>query len=181
MLLGVACLLLAAALHPGGYALRRDYLSTLFRDPSLPSRFLAVVGLFLFCVSVAFVFERLAHAPEFSRNSKLVRIGGIGSMVYASLTFTPMHDLMVTIALAFFLVAVLALIWDLFRRREKSFFATGCMCLVILGASAVAYYTNRGVSALPLGERVSFELLAVWLVALDYTFPRSRVGGTRQA
>ena len=181
MLLGAACLLLAAALHPGGFELNRDYLSTLFRDPSLPARMFAVVGLLLFCVSIAFVFERLARAAEFSKISKILRIGGIGSMVYASLTFTPLHNLMVTIALAFFLVAVLALLWELFQRREKVFLLTGCMCLAVLGASAIAYYTNQGVSALPLGERTSFELFALWLVALDYTFPRSRVEETKQA
>ena len=118
----VSCLWVATRLYPGGYDWSRGMISTLLRGPAGPARILAIVGVLFFCVSIALVFERLAHAVEFSKNSTVIRIGGIGSMVYASLTFTPIHDLMVTISLIFFLVAAFTITQALYVSREIGFF-----------------------------------------------------------
>ncbi|HXO20910.1 MAG TPA: hypothetical protein VOA87_13420 [Thermoanaerobaculia bacterium] len=181
ILVGVSCFWVATTLHPGGYDWSRDYISTLLRGPSSPARMLAVAGLLFFCVSIALVFERLARAVEFSKNSKVIQIGGIGSMVYASLTITPMHNLMVTISLAFFVIAVLALLRALYVGREIGFLVAGCVCLAVLVASAAVYYTDTYVFLLPCGQRTSFALFAVWLVALDFGVPRLRLGKNEPA
>src|SRR5205807_693163 len=117
-------------MYPGGYDWNRDYISTLIRGPLTPARIPAVAGVLFFCLSIGLVFERLARAVEFARVSKVTRIAGIGSMVYAALTFTPMHDLMVTISLVFLLVAMFALTQALHDGREIGFFVMGCACLV---------------------------------------------------
>ena len=143
-------------------------ISTLLRGTSGQVRLYAVMGVIFFCVSIALVFERLAHAGEFSKHSNTIRIGGIGSMIYASLTFTPLHDLMVTISLLFFLVAVFALTRALYTRRETGLFVTGCLCLVVLVASATLYYTGNYVLVLPWAQRISFAVFAIWLVSLQY-------------
>jgi hypothetical protein len=174
ILVAVSCFWVATMLHPGGYDWSRDYISTLLRGPSSPARIPAVVGMLFFCVSIALVFVRLSHAVEFSKNSNVISIAGIGSMVYASLTFTPLHDLMVTISLIFFLIAVLALTRALYVSREMGFFVAGCVCLVVLVASATIYYTGHYVSMLPWTQRISFALYAIWLVSLDCGFPRIR-------
>ena len=173
ILVAVLCFWVATMLHPGGYDWSRDYISTLLRDPSSQARLPAVAGMFCFCVSIALIFERLARATEFSHSSKTIRIGGIGSMVYASLTFTPMHDLMVTISLVFFLVALLALVRALYVGRALAFFIVGCVGLAVLVASAVTYYTGHYGALLAWGQRASFVLLAIWLVSLDYSFTRT--------
>src|SRR5580700_5252652 len=117
VLVATACFWVAALLRPRGYNWSRDYLSTLLRGDPGPARMLAIIGLLVFCMSIALVFERLARTVGSSGTSKVIRIGGIGSMVYASLAFTPMHDLMVTISVAFFAVAVLALLRVLYTSR----------------------------------------------------------------
>ena len=175
ILVAVSCLWVATMLYPGGYDWNRDMISTLLRGPSGPAHIPAGAGVLFFCMSIALVFARLARAVEFSKNSKVIRIGGIGSMVYASITITPMHDLMVTISLIFFLIAVLALIQALYVSREIGFFVSGCVCLVVLVASAAIYYTGYYVSVLPWAQRVSFALFAIWLVSLDCGFPRIRL------
>lgn len=164
--LGIASFWVATLLHPGGYNWQQDYISTLLRGPATPARILAGAGLLIFCTSIALVFERLAHT--FAENATLIRIGGIGSMVYAAFTLTPMHDLMVTIALIFFLLAALAILHALYHNRALGFFVAGCLCLAVLVASAVIYYTGYYISMLPWAQRVSFALFAIWLVALDH-------------
>jgi hypothetical protein len=88
-------------------------------------------------------------------------------MVYASLTFTPMHDLMVTMSLAFHLCAVVALLHGLWIRRETAFFWTGCICFLVLLASAEMYYTNHLGVALVWAQRLTFILFASWLLILE--------------
>ena len=101
ILVAVVCLWAATTLAPAGFDWNRDYVSTLLRGPSGPARILAETGVLVFCVSIALVFERLARTVRFSRRAKVIRIAGIGSMVYSALTITPMHDLMVTISVGF--------------------------------------------------------------------------------
>ena len=171
ILVAVALFGVAASLQPGGYDWSRDYLSTLLRAGSSPARTTAIAGMLVLCASIAFMFERLARAAEPSRSSKVIRIGGIGSMVYASLTFTPMHDLMVTISLIFFVIAVLALLQTLYASRKFDFLVAGCACLMLLIASATIYYTEMYVFALPWAQRASFAVFTVWLVSLDFSVP----------
>lgn len=168
----VLCLGLAAAIYPGGFDWGRDYISTLLRGPFGPSRILADAGVLVFCVSIAFAFERLARAAEFARTSKVIRIGGIGSQVYAGLTITPMHDLMVSISFLFVTVTVLAMTRTLWVKREMGFFAAGCVCLAVLVASGVVYYSGHFTSALPWGQRACIAVFAVWMLCLDHAFPR---------
>src|SRR4051794_23891264 len=105
-------------MYPSGYDWNRDYISTLLRGPATPARIPAVAGVLLFCLSIGLAFERLARAAEFARVSKITRIAGIGSMIYATLICTPMHDLMVTISLIFLVVAMLSLIQALYTGRQ---------------------------------------------------------------
>jgi lysylphosphatidylglycerol synthetase-like protein (DUF2156 family) len=177
----VSCLWIATMLYPGGYDWNRDYISTLLRGPSGPARLLADAGVLVFCVSISLVFVRLAHAVQFSKNSKVITIAGIGSQVYASLTITPMHDLMVTISSVFMLVALLALTQTLYASRERSFFVFGCACLIVLVASATIYYTGHYVSVLPWAQRVWLVLFTVWLLSLDRSFPRIRLQDSEKA
>ena len=97
-------------------------------------------------------------------------------MVYASLAFTVLHNLMVTIALGFFVVAVLALLQALYASRAMPFLVAGCACLVVLIASATLYYGDLYPEALPWGQRASFAFFAIWLVSLDFAVPALRLG-----
>ena len=179
ILVALCCLGYATTRYPGGFNWNRDFISTLLRGPAGPSRTSADVGVLLFCVSLGFVFARLAKAPPFQKQAKTIRIGGIGSMVYAAMTITPMHDLMVTISLVFLLCAVVALLLALKGTGETSAFIAGCMCLSILVASAAVYYSGVGVAFLPWAQRVSLGSLALWLVILDWVFPRAQVVTTK--
>ena len=175
VLVAAACFGVAASLHPGGYDWSRDYFSTLLRGEPGPARIPAIAGVLIFCLSMAVIFERLARSFGPSSASTAIQIGGIGSMVYTALAVTPLHDLTVTISIAFFVVAVLALLRVLYERRATGFLVTGIVWLGLLAASATIYYTGHFASALPWAQRIVFALFAIWLIALDIRTPHLRL------
>jgi len=96
-------------------------------------------------------------------------------MVYSSLVVTPMHDLMVTISIPFFVVAVLALLRVLYASREAGFLVTGTAVLALLVVSVIIYYTGQFTSVLPWTQRSLFALFAAWLLTLDIGAPNLRL------
>jgi hypothetical protein len=181
ILVAVVCFCEATALYQGGYDWSRDYISTLLRGPAGPARNLADAGVLIFCFSIAFVFGRLARASEFSKTSTAIRIAGIGSQVYAAITITPMHDLMVTISGLFSFVAILALMTTLYVRRDRVLFAGGCLCLAVLIVSAAIYYTGNYASILPWAQKAWLAVFTVWLTSLDFAYPRLHQQGDLQS
>ena len=167
VVVAAACYITATQLWPPGYDWNHDYLSTLLRAENGPSRFTAIAGLLFFCAGIGMVFARLARTSSSSLNASLIRIGGVGSMVYAALTFTPMHDLVMKISVAFFVFAILAVLRLVYCQRAFGFLVTGCLCFVLLAASVTMYYGDYYVSALPWAQRILFTSFGVWLVALD--------------
>src|SRR3954463_5623563 len=81
---------LAMSMYPGGYDVRRNFISSLFA-PTTPtgaantSRYIAVGAMFVFCVSVAVLFNVVSSRTRSPVHRKTLQIGGIGSMVYAFL------------------------------------------------------------------------------------------------
>ena len=53
-----------------------------------------------------------------------------------------MHNLMVNIALAFFLVAITAIVIMLYRKRQFGLAIAGISCIVLKLCSVSLYYTN---------------------------------------
>jgi len=173
----ILCLGAGTTFYSGGFDWNRDFISTMLRGPSGPARTLADAGVLLFCLSIALVFNRLSQTEEFSKNSMLIRIGGIGAMVYSAFTITPLHDLMVTISAAFFLAAAVPMVCILYDRRETAFFIAGCVCLTIFCVSVTIYYSGAWGTILPWAQRISHAVFAAWLVSLDFAFPRRATEG----
>src|ERR1019366_4593521 len=115
----------------------RNFISALFHPTALngaanPARYLAVMAMLVFCLSLGYAFKRISAAAVSVRDRKLIEIGGVGSMVYAFLAVTPMHNLMVDIALLFYLLAVVAMMHGLYIERNMRLFAIGAICNTLL-------------------------------------------------
>jgi len=171
--LAVVFLVLAATRYPGGYVWNRHFISTLFapitpNGEANPARPLAVVGVALFCAGMAVLFHLLSNQTNSASHKRVIQIGGIGSMVYGAITVTPMHNLMVTISLLFFLAAVFAVLHTLSLQRDIRLFSLGLFCVVILLTTAALYYGNLLPTVLPLAQKTSFVLCTGWLFAVQY-------------
>jgi hypothetical protein len=162
----------AAFQYPAGYDGTRDFISTLFA-PTTPSgavnaaRPVAVVAMFIFCASVAVLFKIVSRRADTRWIASTLEIGGIGSMVYAFLVVTPMHDLLMAIALLFFLVAMLAALALTRREGRLTLFWAGLMALGLLLGCAVMYYGNLLGGLLPLAQKAAFASCVAWLLALQ--------------
>ena len=171
---GIALLALAAARYPGEEGWTRLTASALCAG-SLPNggpnpvRTTAAIGLLLLCAGTALLFQLIAFGADTRAQQKTIQIAGVGSMVYALLTATPMHNLMVTIALAFHLVAMLGIMGMLFSQRRLPLLWLGLLCLAAQFAIAAIYYAGAYTSLLGVLQKTSFALCTSWLFAVLFT------------
>jgi hypothetical protein len=173
---------LSTALYPGGYDWGNHTISRLFQ-PSVPNgadnpaRPLAVLAVFMFCVSMAFVFKSVSRRGQSRFHKKTIEIAGIGSMVYAFLVITPMHDVLVGIALLFFVTAMLATFHVLYLERHFGMLCAGIVCLAVTLSNAAMYYGDVFFGFLPIVQKISLATWVGWLLALHFAESK---GGTRR-
>jgi hypothetical protein len=98
-----------------------------------------------------------------TRHGKWVNIFGIATMVYAALTVTRMHDLMVAIALVFFILVELVLLDWLWRRRQLPQWIAGVANLVLLLTTSFVYYGQIATVVLPTLQKLVFLSSVSWL------------------
>ncbi|HLO99992.1 MAG TPA: hypothetical protein VK171_15460 [Fimbriimonas sp.] len=156
----------------GGFDWNREFVSTLLRGPAGTAQNLARVGVVLFCTGLALIYVRLCKVEIFAKWRSIIQIGGIGSCVYAIFTITPLHDLVVTISLIFYLTAAIALLIGLKKASETKLFAVGIISLAIQIFFATSYYTGFMNWLLPWGQRLTFGGIAIWLSLMDWQLPR---------
>lgn len=80
-----------------------------------------------------------------------------------------MHDLLVNIALMFFLVATVAILQMLARARQAALLIAGLACLASLIYCALIYYGGVHVDLLAVAQKLAFALCVGWLMALHLT------------
>lgn len=182
LLWGLALFALAATFYPGGtvaspgsagYDWTGHTISALFQPLASngeqnPARPWAVAAVLLYCLSMALVFAGIARQASTTFHQKTIRIAGIGAMVYAALAVTPMHNLMVTVALAFFVVAVSTILHSLHRDRRTGLFAVGLACVSLPLVNAALYYGDVFGGMLPGVQKAGTVLCAAWLLAVFY-------------
>jgi hypothetical protein len=188
ILVSVLLFTVAMAFYPGGtsfsantvgYDWSRNFLSSLFQPQAWngspnPARWFAIPAMFLLCLSYGFIFRCVSRRGRSKFQRKAIEIGGIGSAVYTFLVVTPMHDLMITISLFFFVAAVLGTLHLLYVERHTFLFAAGLTCLAVLLISTGMYYGNVLYEALPVAQKLTFVSLVVWVLALHYTMCKGR-------
>jgi hypothetical protein len=183
VLVSLVLFVLAGSLYPGGYDWTRDFVSTLFAPSTATgeantARYVAVVAMFVLCVSVAVIFKVVSVRARSRAHKKTLEIGGIGSAVYAFLVVTPMHDLLLGIALLFFFPAMGAALYLVRLEGRKALFWAGMMCLGLVIAAATMYYGNLFWHLLPIAQKVSLAACIGWLLTLQLATGR-RAGADR--
>jgi len=178
------CLFVVAAMYyPGGttdsavtigYNWAHNFVSSLFAARALngapnPARVIAIPAMLLMCVSLGVMFRRIAMKVNSRVHKQTIEIGGIGAMVYAFLVVTPMHDLMVTIGLLFWLVALFATMHALSIERRGLLSGWGALCIALTLLSAVMYYGKVFYGLLPIVQKVSLVIWIGWLLSVHYT------------
>lgn len=171
VLVSIICLVVAAAGYPGGYDWFGQSISSLFQPLASDgshnsSRLLAALAVMLFCSSIAVLFDAIAKKGPSRVHRKTIQAAGIGSMVYAALVVTPMHDTLVGVALVFFVAAIFTILHWLYLQRRYRMLAAGLVCLALTIGNASMYYGEVLYGFLPIVQKVSLILWVVWLFGL---------------
>jgi hypothetical protein len=172
VLLSLALFAWAASAYPGGYDWANHFVSMLFAPSTATgaangARPAAIAAMLALCVSVAVLFVALSRRADGRLHRKTLEIGGIGSMVYAFLTVTPMHDLLVGISLAFFVPAMSAAIHLVYLERRPALSWAGSICLGLSLVCATMYYGHIFWNLLPLVQKASLAACVGWLLAVQ--------------
>lgn len=173
---------LATARYPGGYDWANHSISALFQPRALngaenPARPLAVLAIFIFCVSMGVVFKSISRRGKSRFHKKTIEIAGIGSMVYAFLVVTPMHNLLVGVGLLFFVTAMLVTLHMVYLEGRSGLLYAGIVCLALPLCNAVMYYGNVLYGFLPIVQKTSAAMWVGWLLALQFAESK---GGTQR-
>jgi len=166
---------LATTRYPGGYDWANNTISALFQPHALngahnPARTIAVLAVFVFCVSMAVVFKWVSSSGAKSRfHKKTIEISGIGSMVYAFLVVTPMHNVLVSVSLIFFLTAMLTTLHMVYSEGRSRMFYSGIVCLTLPLTNAVLYYGNVLYGFLPIVQKLGMAMWVGWVIAVLLT------------
>jgi hypothetical protein len=186
LLASAVLLVLAAARYPGGYDWFDQSVSSLFQpiaqngSPNT-SRSLAAPAVLVFCASMAIVFNTIARSAPSRFHRKTIQIAGIGSMVYTGLVVTPMHDLLVGVALLFFVTAIVAIFHRLYLERRFGMLSAGGVCLALILCNATMYYGEVIYGFLPIVQKVSLVSWVSWLFGLSLMDSQAMKRATGQA
>jgi len=187
-------LALAAAHYPGGndwdtaavgFRFAENYVCALFQPLAIngmenASRQFAIPAILTLCVSMAYMFWAVSRECQERATRKTVEIFGIGSMVYTFLGVnTPMHDLLVVIAAAFFGIAAIGMLRMLHATQRLMGVLAGSLCLALLIALAAMRHGGMRPDLAPTTEWLLFALATWWLTFVYYSVTAPRYSLTR--
>jgi len=89
-------------------------------------------------------------------------------MAYAFLVVTLMHNVLVGVALLFFVTPMLATLHTLDVERHLGMFRAGIVSLAVAVTNAAMYYGNVDVGRLPIVQTVSLLMWVGWLLTLHF-------------
>jgi len=180
VLLSAVLFMVAAGRYPGGYDWQYQSISSLFQpdarngapNTAQPIAALAVV---VFCASMAIVFNTIAKSGPSRYHRKAVQIGGIGAMIYAALVVTPMHDVLIGVALLFFVTAILTIFHRLYLERRVGLLGAGLTCLALTLTAAIMWYGQLLYEFMPMVQKLSWASWILWLFWLLFREAESAV------
>lgn len=173
----------SATLYPGGsqsnlntigYDWMNNYVCNLMSEKSIneeinPARTYAILGMVILCMSLIIFFYQFSKTFVTDKNwASIIFVAGILSMISASFIFTKYHDLMTTISSFFGLFVVVGIIKGVHKSSLTSYKLAGGLCLVLLLVNNIIYYTAYKIDYLPLVQKVTFAIVLIWIVSLNY-------------
>ncbi len=138
-----------------------------------PARRLAIFSMVLLCSSLGVFFYQFAeYLTTHHRWKMIIKIAGILSMVSAAFMFTQFHDVLTIISSFFGLFVLIGILLEIFRRGLLKNKLIGLLCLILLGMNNYIYYTEFYIKHLPLIQKITFIIVLLWIVALNFEVRR---------
>lgn len=185
----VAAYFYAAALYPGGSRLDHrtvgyHHLANYWCDvldgvtysgaPN-PGRPIALAATVAFPLSLIPLWWALPQLFATQINlGRVVRAGGLATMVASTLIFTPIHDRVIHLASAIGLVTLSALVLALWRTGRAELCRVGLLAAVIGVVNYAFWASGTGGALLPGTQKLAYAAFLIWVLQLTHAAARER-------
>lgn len=179
--------LVAAYLYPGGsnfdqttssFSWQHNYwcdlLSPIAKNGAINhGQSIALLAMLILATSVCLSWIGIFAQLPFQKSQKrYFQLSGLLSMAVAIFIFTPLHDLVIIIAGILALVTLVALFVGLYKSKNFRLLHYGIGCLLLMGLNNLIYFTNTGLEYLAVLQKVTFILVLLWILLLNYRFTK---------
>ncbi len=158
-----------------GFSFWDNYLCDLLDIQTLngefnPGRTFTLAALFMLCVGLMVLW---LHLPKLFNtnvgNNHLVRATGILALVLTMAMPLGNHDIMVRVAGVAGLIALILVMYGLFKSGQTFLVRFGTLCLVVFLANYLIYETGAYLEALPVIQKFTFVFFMAWFAWMNLT------------
>lgn len=89
-------------------------------------------------------------------------------MTFGVLISTQYHDVMTIISSVFGLIVIIGIIKEIYLSELSFYKISGVLCILLLGVNNYIYYTQHLIRLLPLIQKITFVIILIWIVGLNY-------------
>lgn len=185
LIISMLLLLISALYYPGGsshdpnaegFSMAHNYLSNLFNARAVngldnPGKPWAIVGMLFLCATLGGFFIKFSQRIEQKSAANIIKFAGIGSMVFAFLTVTPLHDLMISLSTSLALIASFYIIVFILKSKFLFLKILSVVCLLVTYGCAYMYFTRSYLDFLPIMQKVCLLVNIAWIISLEYFYP----------
>jgi hypothetical protein len=169
--LSIIFIVIASLLYPGGsihdvnsvgFDWTKNFMSNLFGSKALngadnPARIWAFIGMIFHSLAYMLFFINVSKKIPHQASAKIVKYLGLSNLILIVLIATPLHDLMVPITSAIFVL-----------KSRLTVFKFLCVICLLLYYFTIALYGFGYVGLLAIMQKVTFLFSLVLILGLEY-------------
>lgn len=131
------------------------------------ARPLALMAMVILCISLSIFWYFLPMLFPAHPVYKIIRYSGIMSMGIGVFMFTGYHDLVIDIGGLLAAIALTATFVGLYQSKMYSFFTYGLACLLLMLFNYIIHKTGIFLSCLAVFQKITFVIVAIWIVLVN--------------
>lgn len=156
-----------------GYDWVNNYWCTMFDknaingqpNPARPFAILSMIILWISLLLFFFMFSKSFSTNKTMRN--VINISSTISILFASLLFTNLHDIVTTISSIFGIITLIGLIIGVIKTNLTNYKIVGIFCITLLGINNYIYYSGHSIDLLPIIQKLTFIIVLSWIIGLN--------------
>jgi len=174
--------LIATLRYPGGSEYNKaspgfdwgnNYICNLFDSKAInglanPSKPWADCAMLCLGATFALFFYRSSKKIPSARAAGIVKYVGVGSMLFAVLVVTPLHNIVVTVAGTGALVCMFYITVFLFRSKLLFLKMLSIICLIVFYGCSFIYYTRIYLELLPIVQKIWLLIIFIWVLCVEF-------------
>lgn len=133
-----------------------------------PAEPFAITAMVMMCLGLMIFF--IQFAAKFTKHRVwryLIQISGTLAMIFAILTFTPYHALMIALSSFFGLFVLVGIIREVYNSDMMLMKIGGVISVLLLIINNYIYFSRNFVELLPLLQKITFAFVLIWFIGLN--------------